>query len=50
VDEVIDFSMSEKFGLEWPYYDARRVQVMMAFISAQGERQSIDKKLNQSSK
>lgn len=45
-NEVMDFRMSEKFGLDWKKYDNERVSYFMEIMAAESKRGQRDSRQN----
>lgn len=43
-NEVRDFYMSEKFGLDWQEYDSKRVEALFYILQCQAERDERESK------
>lgn len=41
-DELIDFEMSQKFGIDWQEYDSVRMSSFLVIMSAQNEKENLE--------
>jgi len=41
-NELLDFQLSELFGLDWQKYDYKRMSYIIAFVNYRNERQNRD--------
>ena len=45
-DEMLDYTMSEKFGLDWQKHDAKRIMAIMEIMSAINKKRDLDSRKN----
>lgn len=45
--DVIDYRMSEKFGLDWKQHDYQRMRIFIEIMGFEAERAEKDRKKNQ---
>ena len=45
-DEIVDFTMSEKFGIDWKKMDTRRASAFVTIIRSKQEREERDNRKN----